>query len=85
MTFAPYINEKNDEQASLQDKSWAKPMDIQWDIRFEQLEPPIEDNVMQVNTETKENPKPAFINESLTLLEKEDLVDPIRKYIDVFA
>lgn len=40
---------------------------------------------MQVNTETKENPKPAFINESLTLLEKEDLVDPIRKYIDVFA
>lgn len=35
--------------------------------------------------ETEENPKPVFIIESLTPLEKENLVGLIREYINVFT
>lgn len=60
-------------------------MDLQWDIRFEQREPPTKDKVTQINMGTDENLKPIFISESLTPQEKEDLVALIREYIDIFA
>ena len=56
-----------------------------WDIRFEQREPPTEDKVTKVNLGDEANSKPIFISESLSLLEKEDLIYLVRDYIDVFA
>jgi len=46
---------------------------------------PTEDKVTQINLRYEANPKPVFISESLTPLEKEDLISLVRKYIDIFA
>ena len=46
-------------------------------MRFEQCEPPAEDKVTQVNLRDEANPKPIFISESLSLFEKEDLIQLI--------
>jgi len=40
---------------------------------------------MQVNLRDEANPKPIFISESLSPFEKEDLIQLIREFIDVFA
>ena len=48
-------------------------------------EPPTEDKVMQVNLGNQDHPKPIFISESLSLIEKEELIMLIKEYIDVFA
>ena len=40
---------------------------------------------MQVNLGSQGHPKPIFISESLSLIEKEELIALIREYIDVFV
>ena len=40
---------------------WIKHLNILWDIRFEQREPPTEDKVTQINLEEEANPKPIFL------------------------
>jgi len=40
---------------------------------------------MQVNLGSQDNPKPIFISESLSLIEKEELIMLIKEYIDVFG
>ena len=40
---------------------------------------------MQVNLDSQDHPKPIFISESLSLIEKEELIILIMEYIDVFA
>ena len=37
-----------------------------------QREPPTEDKVIQVNLGNQDNPKPIFISENLSLMEKEE-------------
>ena len=37
---------------------WIKHLNILWDIRFEQREPPTEDKVTQINLGDEANPKP---------------------------
>jgi len=48
-------------------------------MRFEQLEPPIDDKVTQVNLKDEANLKPIFIGESLSPSKKEDLIQLIRE------
>ena len=60
-------------------------MSYQWEMRFEQREPPTEDKVIQVDVGDKDHPKPIFISESLSPQEKEEYMSLIREYIDVFA
>jgi len=64
---------------------WAQQLDLQWGMRFEQLEPPTEDRVIQVNLGSQDYPKPISISEGLSLIEREELIALIREYIDVFA
>ena len=47
--------------------------------------PPTKDRVIQVNLGSQDHPKPIFISESLSLMEKEELIVLIRECIDVFA
>ena len=54
-------------------------------MRFEQREPPTEDKVTQINLRDEANPMPIFRRKSLSPSEKEDLIQLIREYIDVFA
>ena len=53
--------------------SWIRHLNTLWDIRFEQREPPTEDEATQINLGDEANPKPIFISESLSPPEKEDL------------
>ena len=64
---------------------WAQQLDFQWEKWFEQREPPTEDMVIQVNFSIQDHPKPIFISESLSLMEKEELIVLVREYIDVFT
>lgn len=68
----------------LEGDAWIKHLKSLCDTRFGQCEPPTEDKIIQVNR-TEEHPKPIFINESLSPPEKEDLIQLICEYIDVFA
>ena len=54
-------------------------------MHFKQCEPPIEDEVVQVDVGDETHPKPIFISKSLSAQEKEDHISLIREYIDVFA
>lgn len=56
-----------------------------WDTCFEQREPPIDDKQTQITLGDEVNPKPIFISETLSPLEKEDLIQLLHEYIDVFA
>ena len=60
-------------------------LDLQWEKRFELREPPTEDKVMQVNLGSQDHPKPIFISESLSLIEREELIILVKEYIDVFV
>jgi hypothetical protein len=44
------------------DDPWVKHLETLWDIRFEQRDPPTEDQVVQINLGNDENPKPIFIS-----------------------
>ena len=41
--------------------------------------------VIQVNLGSQDHPKPIFISESLSLMEKEELIVLVKEHIDVFA
>jgi len=66
-------------------ETWAQQLNFQWENRFKQREPPTEGKVIQVNLDSRDHPKPFFISESLSLIEKEELIVLVREYIDVFA
>jgi len=70
---------------AVDEEPWAQQLNLQWEKRFELREPPTEDQVMQVNLGSQEHPKPIFISESLSLIEKEELIMLIKEYIDIFA
>ena len=53
---------------------WIQYLNTLWDIRFEQREPPTKDKVTQINLKDEANLKTIFIRESLSPLEKEDLI-----------
>jgi len=67
------------------EEPWAQQLDLRWEKRFEQREPPTEDKVIQVNLGNQDHPMPIFISESLPLAEREELTILIKEYIDVFA
>jgi len=77
--------DKDEEMIQPDINPWIKHLNTLWDIRFEQREPPTDDKVIQINLGDEVNPKPIFINESLPLSDKENLVHLIQEYIDVFA
>ena len=54
-------------------------------MRSKQCEPPIEDEVVQIDVGDQEHPRPIFISNSLSLEERQNLISLIRDYIDVFA
>ena len=60
-------------------------MDYQWEMHFEQCEPPTEDKVIQVELGNEKLSKPIFISESLSPTEWQDLISLVHEYIDVFA
>jgi len=45
----------------------------------------MEDKITEVNLRDEANPKLIFISDSLSPLEKEDLIYLVREYIDIFA
>jgi len=46
--------------------SWAQQLDLQWEKRFKQHEPPIEDKVIQVDVGDQAHRKLICISESLS-------------------
>ena len=57
---------------AIDEEPWAQQLDLQWEKRFEQREPPTEDKVIQVNLDSRDHPKPIFISESLSLMKKKN-------------
>ena len=53
---------------------WAQQLDLQWEKRFEQREPPTKDRVIQVDVGSQDHPKPISISENLLLTEREELI-----------
>ena len=76
---------ESEELIQLDTDPWIKHLNTLCDTRFEQRKPSTEDKVTQINLGDEANPKPIFISESLSPSEKEDLIQLIREYIDVFA
>jgi hypothetical protein len=64
---------------------WAQQLNYQWEMHFEQREPPTEDEVIQVDVGEEDHPKPIFLSKNLSPQEKEDYISLIQDYIDVFA
>lgn len=63
----------------------AQNMDAQLEIRFKQQEPPTDDQVIQVNIESDQDPKHIFISKNLDQNELQNLIELVREYMDVFA
>ncbi|MFG1569933.1 hypothetical protein ACDT16_13690 [Staphylococcus aureus] len=68
-----------------EDEPWAQRLGSQWEMRFEQREPPTVDQVVQINLGDESSPKPIFISESLTGDDRESLIQLVQDYIDIFA
>jgi len=64
---------------------WAQQLDLQWEKRFEQREPPTEGRMIQINLGSQDHPKPISISEGLSLTEREDLIALVWEHINVFA
>jgi len=64
---------------------WAQPLDLQWEKRFEQHYPPTKDKVIQIDVGDQTHLKLISISESLSPMEKQNLISLIKEYIDVFA
>ena len=47
---------------------WIKHLNTLYDMRFEQLELPTEDKMVQINLRDEANPKPIFISEKPIIL-----------------
>src|SRR5436190_62627 len=67
------------------DDPWIRHLNILWDIRFEQREPPTDDKLVQIDLGDGVTPKPIFVGEGLSPSERGDLIKLIQEYIDVFA
>lgn len=76
---------ENHELIVPQDEALVKHLDAQWNMCFEQHEPPTDDMVVQVSMGDETNSKPIFISESLSYNKKEDLITFICEYTDVLA
>src|SRR4051812_26130015 len=81
----PEPNNNEIELIDTEDDPWNRHLNMLWDIRFEQREPPIEDALLQVNMGNETNQKPIYISYTLSQSEMVDLIALIREYIDVFA
>src|SRR3954469_23206716 len=80
--------EANDDEIGLidtEDDPWIRHLNMLWDTRFEQREPPTDDILLQVNMGDKTNLKPIYISETLSPDERADLIALIKEYVDVFA
>src|SRR3954470_21388866 len=80
--------EPDDDEIELidpEDDPWMRHLNMLWDTRFEQREPPTNDALLQVNMGGEANPKPIYISDTLSQDEKANLIALIREYIDVFA
>lgn len=78
---------KEDEDGGLlqsEDEPWIRQINALWDTHFKQRELPTKDKQFQVNLGNETNPKPIFINENLSSFEREDIIQLIGDYIDVF-
>src|SRR3954465_13422333 len=77
--------EYDDSQLEDDDDPWIRHLNTLWDIRFEQCEPPTDDKLVQIDLGDGVTPKPIFVGERLSPDERDDLINLIREYIDVFA
>lgn len=57
---------------------WAQRIDTQRELRFEQREPPIEDQLDQIDVRDEASPRPIFISQSLFEADKQELIQLIR-------
>ena len=64
---------------------WAQLLDLQWKKHFEQRDLPTEDKVIQIDVGDQTHQKLISISESLSPMEKQNLISLIKEYIDVFA
>jgi len=77
--------EQDEDIEPLDADPWAQQLDLQWEKHFEQREPPTGDTVIHVDGGDQAHPKLIFISESLSPIEKQNLISLIRECIDVFA
>ena len=81
MTTADPSTLEDDDQMPTWEDPWVHHLSMQYGDRFEQREPPTEDEVVQINMGDEANPKPIFISGSLPPDEKEELIALIRESI----
>lgn len=74
MISTSLIQDENNELTLLQDDPWAKHVDVQWNMHFEQREPPTEDKIVYANMGDENILKPIFISKSLSSYERQDLI-----------
>ena len=71
MTSVSHVEEEDENQLEHFDcDPWAQQMSYQWEMHFEQREPPTEDEVIQVDVGYEAHRKPIFISKSLSPQEK---------------
>ena len=85
MVAISHLEDGDEEMIQSDTDPWIKHLNNLWDTRFEQREPPTEDKVVQINLGGEANPKPIFISDGLSPLEKKGLISLVQEYIDVFA
>lgn len=66
-------------------QAWALRMDAQWELRFEQHKPFMEDQVIQINIGDNKNLKPIFMSKNLDQNELQSLIGLVREYMNAFA
>ena len=76
MTSTNQVDQKEDIEPFDTDP-WAQQLILQWEKRFEQHDPPTEDKVIQINVCDQTHPKLISISESLSSMEKQDLISLI--------
>jgi len=62
MVLTSHPKDEDEEMIQSDTDLWIKYLNTLGDIRFEQHEPPTEDEVVQINLENEANPKPIFIS-----------------------
>ena len=67
MVSTNHLEDVDEEVIQSDTNSWIKHLNTFWNICFEQCEPPIEDNMVQINLENVANPKPIFISKSFII------------------
>ena len=78
MTYISHIKEDRENELEPFDcDPLTQQLNHQWEMHFEQREPPMEDEVVQIDVGDEVHPKPIFISKSLSSQEKEDLISLI--------